>query len=113
MKSWLSQWSLLRGSNRESKLCAVETQPQSGGSQSEFSLLPQWNTYGDPPNSDLLRRYGHVDLLPLPDGTIGNPADVVEVEADLAVVVCTESSNQLPEWLHERIDWWLEQGGDE
>lgn len=91
----------------------MKPNPSQRGSQTEFSLLLQWNTYGDPPNSDLLRRYGHVDLLPLPDGTIGNPADVVEVEADLAVVVCTESSSQFPEGLHERIDWWLEQGGDE
>ena len=24
-----------------------------------------WNTHGDPPNTDLLRRYGHVDIIPL------------------------------------------------
>lgn len=35
------------------------------------------NTYGDPPNSDLLRRYGHVDLV--------NGADEVELSAKLLV----------------------------
>ncbi|KAL7008056.1 Ribosomal lysine N-methyltransferase 4 [Cystobasidiomycetes sp. EMM_F5] len=34
-----------------------------------------WNVYGDPPNSDLLRRYGHVDDE--------NPSDIVEIPADL------------------------------
>lgn len=33
-----------------------------------------WNTYGEPPSSDLLRRYGYVDL--------GNPGDIVELTAD-------------------------------
>ncbi|KDQ21492.1 hypothetical protein BOTBODRAFT_99899 [Botryobasidium botryosum FD-172 SS1] len=66
-----------------------------------------WNTYGDPPNSDLLRRYGHVDMLTLPDGSIGNPSDVVEITADLVVdIVASEHSR-------ERIDWWLEEGGDD
>lgn len=76
-------------------------------------LPPQWNTYGDPPNSDLLRRYGHVDLVPLPDGTMGNPADVVEIDADLAVTVCTRSFDPNAIDITGRIDWWLEQGGDE
>ncbi|PWN23785.1 SET domain-containing protein [Microstroma glucosiphilum] len=35
------------------------------------------NTYGDPPNSDLLRRYGHVDLI--------NGADEIELSAKLLV----------------------------
>ncbi|KAJ7071925.1 SET domain-containing protein [Mycena amicta] len=57
------------------------------------------NTYGDLPNAELLRRYGHVDLLALPeDSSHGNPGDVVEIRADIVVA---------------RIDWWLEQGGDE
>lgn len=73
----------------------------------------QWNTYGDPPNSDLLRRYGHVDILPLPDGGEGNPADVVEVCADIVVDVVTQYSNLPTELSKERINWWLEQGGDE
>ncbi|KAF8199954.1 SET-domain protein, partial [Mycena galopus ATCC 62051] len=68
-----------------------------------------WNTYGDLPNAELLRRYGHVDLLPLPNGELGNPGDVVEITADLAVgVLQTEEAVT-----KERIDWWLEQGGDD
>jgi len=39
---------------------------------------------------------------------MGNPADVVEVRADLAVQVYSDAGD-----LQERIDWWLEQGGDE
>lgn len=77
---------------------------------------PQWNTYGDPPNSDLLRRYGHVDLVPLPDepNVLGNPADVVEISADLVVRVCTEAgSEDGRDGAKDRIDWWLEEGGDE
>ena len=76
--------------------------------------LSQWNTYGDPPNSDLLRRYGHVDLVPLPDGSLGNPADIVEIKASLAVQVITSTSKYSnARNIDERIDWWLEQGGDE
>lgn len=72
-----------------------------------------WNTYGDLPNAELLRRYGHVDLLPLPDGGIGNPGDVVEIKADLIVdAVMQHQSASLSE-LQERIDWWLEEGGDD
>ena len=71
----------------------------------------QWNTYGDPPNSDLLRRYGHIDLLPLEGSGLGNPADIVEVRADLVVkALGTKVSEQD---VQERIDWWLEEGGDE
>lgn len=81
--------------------------------QSLIDFFTQWNTYGDPPNSDLLRRYGHVDLVPLPDGTMGNPADVVEIDADLAVTVCTRSFDPNAIDITGRIDWWLEQEGDE
>lgn len=74
----------------------------------------QWNTYGDPPNSELLRRYGHVDLVPLPQGGEGNPADVVEIRADLVVALLTQKVvNMSPVSMKERIDWWLEEGGDE
>ncbi|KAF9519251.1 hypothetical protein BS47DRAFT_1358373 [Hydnum rufescens UP504] len=63
---------------------------------------------------DLLRRYGHVDSVPLPDGSFGNPADVVEVKASLAVeVVASTSKPDIAKSIDERIDWWLEQGGDE
>ncbi|EIW83379.1 SET domain-containing protein [Coniophora puteana RWD-64-598 SS2] len=70
-----------------------------------------WNTYGDPPNSDLLRRYGHVDLVPLAQGGLGNPADVVEVRADLVTDVVSASGSSIP--VAERIDWYLEMGGDD
>jgi hypothetical protein len=53
--------------------------------------LDQWNTYGDPPNSDLLRRYGHVDQVPLADGGLGNPADIVEIRADLVMEVILQN----------------------
>jgi len=73
-----------------------------------------WNTYGDPPNSDLLRRYGHVDQVPLADGRLGNPADVVEIRADLVV---SSVEQRFPEHAtprsSERVDWWLEEGGDD
>ena len=74
----------------------------------------QWNTYGDPPNSDLLRRYGHVDQVPLAGGGLGNPADIVEIRADLVMEVIVQN---YPQWAGprstERVDWWLEEGGDE
>ncbi|RPD78643.1 SET domain-containing protein [Lentinus tigrinus ALCF2SS1-7] len=71
-----------------------------------------WNTYGDPPNSDLLRRYGHVDMVPLrpPLSGMGNPSDVVEVRADLVVSV---ASNKVKYDLQERVDWWLEEADDD
>ncbi|KAJ7091963.1 SET domain-containing protein [Mycena belliarum] len=69
-----------------------------------------WNTYGDLPNAELLRRYGHVDLLPLPGfpDALGNPGDIVELPADLAV-----PSDADADAIKARIDWWLEQGGDD
>lgn len=74
----------------------------------------QWNTYGDPPNSDLLRKYGHVDMVPLPQGGEGNPSDIVEVRADLLVSALTQQNHEISsESTKERIDWWLEEGGDE
>lgn len=74
----------------------------------------QWNTYGDLPNVELLRRYGHVDLLPLPGGGKGNPADVVEIRADLVLSTFSETSGASSAVSNvERIDWWLEEGGDE
>ncbi|RXW25028.1 hypothetical protein EST38_g843 [Candolleomyces aberdarensis] len=73
-----------------------------------------WNTYGDLPNSELLRRYGHVDILPLPNGEDGNPGDVVEIRADAVVNAVREAHPDLTtETITERIDWWLEEGGDD
>ncbi|KAJ6594439.1 hypothetical protein B0H19DRAFT_920100 [Mycena capillaripes] len=80
----------------------VSTKPIKAGEQI-------WNTYGDLPNAELLRRYGHVDMLPLPNGDLGNPGDVVEIPADLAVTVL-QTDDVVTK---ERIDWWLEQGGDD
>ncbi|KAF7322034.1 Ribosomal lysine N-methyltransferase 4 [Mycena kentingensis (nom. inval.)] len=76
-----------------------------------------YNTYGDPPNSDLLRRYGHVDLVPLPPSltadepqpVLGNPKDLVEIRADLVPAVLQTAE----EVKKARVDWWLEQGGDD
>ncbi|KAG0701264.1 hypothetical protein DFH29DRAFT_927594 [Suillus ampliporus] len=75
----------------EHHLRMVTTKPIKAGEQI-------FNTYGDPPNSDLLRRYGHVDL-----GALGNPHDVVEIRADLIVKLTYQ----------RRIDWWLDEGGDD
>jgi len=52
-------------------------------------------------------------MLPLPDGKIGNPGDVVEIRADIAVSVVMRHSGLSSESSQERIDWWLEEGGDE
>ncbi|KZV66693.1 SET domain-containing protein [Peniophora sp. CONT] len=84
----------------ERDLRMATTQPIKKGEQI-------WNTYGDPPNSDLLRRYGHVDRVPLPDGSLGNPADIVELRADLVLASVTSTD------LGDRVDWWLEEGGDD
>jgi N-lysine methyltransferase SETD6 len=74
----------------------------------------QWNTYGDPPNSDLLRRYGHVDQVPLSNGGVGNPADIVEIRADhLVQILQHKLPQQTGPWTSERVNWWLEEGGDE
>jgi N-lysine methyltransferase SETD6 len=105
----------------------VTTKPIKAGEQivgSLFALchLPQtltfhflqWNTYGDPPNSDLLRKYGHIDMIPLPQGGEGNPSDIVEVRADLVVSTLAQQNCGIsPALTKERIDWWLEEGGDE
>ncbi|KAI0633526.1 SET domain-containing protein [Trametes polyzona] len=89
----------------ERVLKMVSTKPIKAGEQI-------WNTYGDPPNSDLLRRYGHVDLVPLrpPLSGLGNPGDVVEIRADLVV---TATAKKVKYDLQERVDWWLEEADDD
>ncbi|KAG8214259.1 SET domain-containing protein [Butyriboletus roseoflavus] len=97
-----------------------------------------FNTYGDPPNSELLRRYGHVDLVrlhsssstPIPDRHgdvemkgdtdvetvmhLGNPSDIVEVRADLVLhVVQTTNFGSKAKDTHARIEWWLDEGEDD
>ncbi|KAG6831726.1 hypothetical protein H0H87_004277 [Tephrocybe sp. NHM501043] len=91
----------------ENDLRMVSTKPIKAGEQI-------WNTYGDLPNAELIRRYGHIDLLPLPNEGVGNPGDVAEIRADIAVSVILQKDASLSEdSLRERIDWWLEEGGDD
>ncbi|KAJ2917758.1 hypothetical protein MD484_g2656, partial [Candolleomyces efflorescens] len=93
--------------HEKDELKMIATKPIKSGEQI-------WNTYGDLPNSELLRRYGHVDILPLPNGEKGNPGDVVEIRADAVVNAISEAhSNLTTESFTERIDWWLEEGGDD
>jgi SET domain-containing protein 6 len=62
----------------------------------------------------LLRRYGHVDQVPLANGGLGNPADIVEIRADLVVATVEQRvPQQSSPWSSERVSWWLEEGGDE
>ncbi|EGG03367.1 uncharacterized protein MELLADRAFT_90239 [Melampsora larici-populina 98AG31] len=66
-----------------------------------------YNTYADPPNADLLRRYGHVDDE--------NPFDLAEVSLELCIRLAAESlhpsdpqnQNTLDE-LKSRAKWALE-----
>ncbi|KAL1680484.1 hypothetical protein EV122DRAFT_288740 [Schizophyllum commune] len=97
----------------------ISTKPIKAGEQ-------VWNTYADPPNSALLRRYGHVDVI-APDAPSAsaegqenvadapNPADIVEVRADLVVRSAIERAggSNAEEAAKERIDWWLDEGGDD
>lgn len=79
----------------------------------------QYNTYASPPNSELLRKYGHVDVFPLEPEQVdlldsaawpfGNPSDEVELSGDLIV----ESIGSGVEDLNDRVDHWLEEGQDE
>lgn len=65
-----------------------------------------FNTYADPPNSDLLRRYGHVDEV--------NQADLVEIGLETVVdLVGGEGASLSEEEREERAEWLLEQGIEE
>ncbi|PVG02510.1 SET domain-containing protein [Serendipita vermifera] len=77
-----------------------------------------WNTYGDPPNSDLLRQYGHVDLIPCQEKAditenfaFENPADDVEIRADTVLDICLPTLDA-PGKL-KKADEWLSLGGDD
>ncbi|CCA68310.1 related to SET7-Regulatory protein [Serendipita indica DSM 11827] len=75
-----------------------------------------WNTYGDPPNADLLRQYGHIDRIPILNPEVGvypfeNPADEVEIRADLVFDVCTPHLHGKERT--RRIDDWLTLGGED
>ncbi|KAH8083611.1 hypothetical protein HD553DRAFT_312778 [Filobasidium floriforme] len=94
-----------------------------------------FNTYGSPSNSYLLRKYGHVDVYPLPEETLsklpeelriwpnGNEGDEVEITGevvlDAAVQVWAAGSKTAEEQekykaeLGERVDWWLEAGEED
>lgn len=61
----------------------------------------------------MLRRYGHVDIIPLSNGVQGNPADVVDIRADVVLDIVRSQRQNGSESLLERIEWWLEEGGDE
>ncbi|WOO84597.1 Ribosomal lysine N-methyltransferase 4 [Vanrija pseudolonga] len=82
-----------------------------------------YNTYASPPNSELLRKYGHVDILPLPeevtallspeelgDWAFGNAGDEVEIPGTLVVEAAAARGISDAE---ARVDFWLDQGGDD
>ena len=56
-----------------------------------------------------------MDVFDLPGGGQGNPGDAVEVPATVFVspVISVSAKGVSPEVLRERIDWWLEESGDE
>lgn len=64
-----------------------------------------YNTYADPPNSDLLRRYGHVDEV--------NDSDLVEVGLETVVDLVGEARGMSEEEREARAEWLLEMGIDE
>ncbi|KAH7108263.1 SET domain-containing protein [Auriculariales sp. MPI-PUGE-AT-0066] len=73
-----------------------------------------WNTYGECANQDLLRKYGYVDVIPLEnDKHFGNPSDIAEVKADLFVRTAVVQGKIKQQDTEERIEWWLEAGGDD
>lgn len=85
-----------------------------------LSFTTQFNTYARPPNSDLLRRYGHVDVIP--PSQVGNEEDEIEIRCDVAVECALEflretkavESGKEDKWgMEERVDFWLQEGGDE
>lgn len=73
------------------------------------SFIPKgsqiFNTYADPPNSDLLRRYGHVDDE--------NEADLVEIGLESVVDLVGEAQGLDEEEREERAEFLLECGVDE
>jgi SET domain-containing protein 6 len=88
----------------------ITTQPIPAGQQI-------YNTYAHPPNSDLLRRYGHVDIIP--PSLVGNEEDEVEIRCDLVVeivkqMLIAKGGWDEKEWdMDGRVEFWLEEGGDE
>jgi SET domain-containing protein 6 len=90
---------------------AVLTPPQARLFYEEGSIKRGeqiWNTYGDQPNADLLRKYGHVDVIPLNKGGLfsyGNPSDDVEIPADLIFDICLPGTGG--ERKFSKIEAWL------
>lgn len=64
-----------------------------------------FNTYADPPNSDLLRRYGHVDDE--------NSADLVEIGLESVVDLIGEATGLDEQEREVRAEWLLEVGIEE
>jgi SET domain-containing protein 6 len=64
-----------------------------------------FNTYADPPNSDLLRRYGHVDEK--------NDADLVEVGLEEVAEMVGQGSGLGDEEIEKRAEFLLDVGIDE
>lgn len=75
----------------------VATQAIAAGSQI-------WNTYAEPPDSDLLRRYGHVD------GTADRPNehDVAEVTADSVLAAAIALDPALASTRDDRVEFALQ-----
>ena len=92
----------------------------------------QFNTYDSPPNSELLRKYGHVDVFPLEPDVLkrfkpedigswpyGNPGDEVEingqevVKAALTVRAEFTSGKMSENEAKERVEEWLNNGEEE
>ena len=68
-------------------------------------------------NNDFTRT---TEINPYTDGavsltTLGNPSDVVEIKADLVVEVVRArwGTKEIGNDIEERIEWWLDEGGDE
>lgn len=96
-----------------------------------YNVRFKLNTYGSPPNSELLRKYGHIDLDLLSTEILsklsqeeiggwpyGNPGDEVQLDGQMvANVVGVEAGGAgTPEWKSKvkvRVDAWLDDGQDE
>ncbi|WWC58001.1 uncharacterized protein I303_100536 [Kwoniella dejecticola CBS 10117] len=92
-----------------------------------------YNTYASPPNSELLRKYGHVDVLSIPteqvellseeeigDWPFGNPGDEILIDGKVIIesieAVLGKKRGDEEKWqakVSKRVDWWLEEGLDD
>nr|XP_031862168.1 uncharacterized protein CI109_002582 [Kwoniella shandongensis]KAA5529240.1 hypothetical protein CI109_002582 [Kwoniella shandongensis] len=90
-----------------------------------------YNTYDSPPNSELLRKYGHVDVLPLPADLVdlldssdvgewpyGNAGDEVLIDGNhvveaVAAVLGEKADDAWRKSVQKRVDWWLEEDQDD